>query len=159
MVAAAGAHRVDGDGDGIHDGERQTLTRQRHRLARHVDERRLKSAIEAAESRTTGRIHVTLSHHFPGTTLDGAARAFRRLRLDDTPERNGVLFFVVPSRREFAVVGDEGINKRVGQTFWDALALAMTEAIRKGDLDAGLLAGIEVAGKELAAHFPRQGST
>jgi uncharacterized membrane protein len=129
--------------------------RRRHKLARHVDEHRIRAAIDAAEARTTGKLHVTLSHDFRGATIDHAMSLFRRLRLDRTPERNGVLFFVVPARREFAIVGDAGIHTKVGQEFWDRVVGAMSAAIAASDLTAGLIHGIEEAGKELATHFPR----
>jgi uncharacterized membrane protein len=128
---------------------------RRHRLARHLDEDRVRAAIGAAESQTTGRIHVTLSHRFLGTTFAGAMRAFERLRLAHTPDRNGVLFFVVPARREFAVVGDVGIHEKVGQEFWDRIVSVTSARIKAGDLTDGLVHGIEEAGLELAAHYPR----
>ncbi len=129
--------------------------KRRHKLARHVDEDRIRAAIEAAEAPTTGKIHVTLSHNFKGATVDHAMRAFARLRLDRTPERNGVLLFVVPARREFAVVGDAAIHAKVGQEFWDRVVCAISATIKASDLTDGLIHGIDAAGKELAAHFPR----
>lgn len=129
--------------------------KRRHALAHHVNEDPIREAIAAAEARTTGLIHVTLSHHFKGTTLAAADRAFKRLQLAHTRDRNGVLFFVVPSRREFAVVGDTAIHQKVGQEFWDRVVGAVSERIKKGGLTDGLIHGIEEAGRELAAHFPR----
>jgi uncharacterized membrane protein len=128
----------------------------RHKLLQHVDEHRVRSAIEAAEAHTTGKIHVTLSHQVGGSVRSGAERVTKKLRLGNTPERNGVSFFVVPDRREFTVLGDAGIHRKVGQEFWDRVVGAMSEKIKKGDLTDGLIHGIEEAGRELAAHFPRQ---
>jgi uncharacterized membrane protein len=121
-----------------------------------VDEERIRLAIAAAEARTTGRIHVTVSHQIWGSTHSGADRIFKRLRLGNTPERNGVLFFVVPARREFTVVGDLGIHERVGQEFWDRVVSAMSHRIKAGNLTDGILHGIEEAGRELAQHFPKR---
>jgi uncharacterized membrane protein len=127
-----------------------------HKLLQHVDEHRVRSAIEAAESNTTGKIHVTLSHQAGGSARSGAERLAKKLRLGDTRERNGVLFFIVPDRREFTVLGDAGIHQKVGQEFWDRVVGAMSDKIKEGDLTDGLIHGIEEAGRELAAHFPRQ---
>jgi uncharacterized membrane protein len=127
-----------------------------HKLLQHVDEHRVRSAIEAAEANTTGKIHVTLSHQVSGSARSGAERVAKKLRLGDTPQRNGVLFFIVPDRREFTVLGGSGIHRKVGQEFWDRVVGAMSNKIKNGDLTEGLIHGIEEAGRELAAHFPRQ---
>ena len=121
----------------------------------HVDEGRIRSAITAAEARTTGKIHVTVSHQLWGSTRTKAEWIFNRLHLSDTPERNGVLFFVAPAQRQFTVLGDAAIHEKVGQEFWNRVVAAMREKIRAGDLTDGIVHGIEEAGKELAEHFPR----
>jgi uncharacterized membrane protein len=131
------------------------IQKPRHPLARHVDEERIRDAIVAAEERTTGTILVTLSHGTLGTTLSAAKRAFKRLRLAYAPDRNGVLLFVIPERREFAVIGDTAVHEKVGQLFWDRVAATMSERIRRGAITDGLIHGIEEAGRELAAYFPR----
>ena len=70
--------------------------------------------------------------------------------------RNGVLFFLVPSRRKFVVLGDEGIHEKVGQRFWDDVTAAVSDRFRKGDFTGGLVHGITEAGRVLALHFPRE---
>ena len=125
-------------------------------VRREVDEQRIRSAIVAAEAATTGRIHVTVSHQIWGSTRSGADRIFKRLRLRDTPDRNGVLFFVVPARREFAIVGDAGIHEKVGQEFWDRVTAAISNRIKAGNLTDGILHGIDAAGQQLAKHFPKR---
>ena len=126
------------------------------RLARHVDSFKIVRAIEEAERSTSGQIRVSISPHFWGSVRKAAERAFTRLRMTHTRDRNGVLFFVVPSRREFAVIGDRGIHEKVGQEFWDRIIAAMSARTRSGDLTDGLIHGIEAAGHELAAHFPHR---
>jgi uncharacterized membrane protein len=83
-----------------------------------------------------------------------AERAFVRMGMSRTKLRNGILFFIVPARRRFAVLGDEGIHAKVGQEFWDAVAGRLGEHFRKGEFTAGLVAAIGEAGEQLAAHFP-----
>jgi uncharacterized membrane protein len=71
-----------------------------------------------------------------------------------TKERNGVLFFVVPSRKKFVVLGDQGIHEKVGQEFWDRIAAALSAKFREGDFTGGLVRGIEEVGEQLSVHFP-----
>jgi uncharacterized membrane protein len=75
-----------------------------------------------------------------------------------TRDHNGILFFVVPSRRRFAVIGDEGIHQKVGQEFWEKLVAAMSEDFKAGKFNEGLVSGIEEAGRLLRVHFPYQGA-
>jgi uncharacterized membrane protein len=129
----------------------------RRALKRLVDAEAVERAIEAAERRSSGEIRVSVSTFFWGNVRRTAERAFVRLGMDRTAERNGVLFFVVPSRRTFVVLGDKGIHAAVGQKFWDAVAAAMSERFKKRDFTGGLVHGITEAGIRLADHFPHQG--
>lgn len=124
-------------------------------LLRAIDRRRIQDAIERAESRTSGEIRVSVCRVFWGDVRRVAERAFTRLGMTRTRERNGVLFFVVPSRRRFAVVGDDGIHAKVGPEFWTKVADAVSSRFRAGDFTGGLVSGIEMAGGLLAVHFPR----
>jgi uncharacterized membrane protein len=120
--------------------------------AHHIDPERIVRAIVDAERKTTGQIRVSIAHRPWGSVRKAAEREFVRLGMTKTPNRNGVLIYVVPSRREFVILGDEALHKRVGQEFWDRVVTAMSERIRSGDLTDGIVHGIETAGCELAGH-------
>ena len=70
-----------------------------------------------------------------------------------------MLFFVVPSRRKFVVLGDSGIHAKVGQDFWHEIVRIVSEKFREGDFTEGLVRGIAAAGEQLAAHFPFDAAT
>jgi len=126
----------------------------RRKLLRLIDSDRIKEAIQKAERRTSGEICVSVSRLFWGNEEKAADKAFGRLGMTRTKDRNGVLFFVVPSRRKFVVLGDQGIHAKVGQTFWRQVADRVSERFREGDFTGGLVKGIEEVGEQLAAHFP-----
>lgn len=128
-----------------------------HKLLQIIDDDRVKAAIAASEKRTSGEIRVSVSRFFYGSVRRAAERAFDRMKMRETKDRNGILFFVVPSRRRFVVVGDEGIHLKVGQEFWDRLVAAMSGDFKEGKFNEGLIRGIEECGSLLAAHFPYQG--
>jgi len=123
-------------------------------MLRLIDKDQVKAAIQKAERRTSGEICVSVSRLFWGNIEKAADKAFRRLGMTQTKDRNGVLFFVVPSRRRFVVLGDEGIHAKVGQDFWQRVAKRVSEHFRHGDFTTGLVNGIEEVGEQLAAHFP-----
>jgi uncharacterized membrane protein len=128
----------------------------RQKMRAFVDSERVEAAIAEAERRTSGEIRVSIAPWFWGNVERAAARAFERLGMGRTRERNGVLFFVVPSRRAFVVLGDEGIHARVGQDFWVDVSRELSEHFRRGEFTAGLLAGIVASAERLERHFPRQ---
>ena len=119
-----------------------------------IDKERIKQAIQKAERRTSGEIRVSVSPLFWGDVRKAAEKAFERLGMTATKDRNGVLFFVVPARRKFVVLGDSGIDEKVGQEFWHHIVGTVSERFRRGDFTGGLVAGIEAVGEDLAKHFP-----
>jgi len=133
--------------------------RFRPKWASMIDEDKVKEAIGEAERRTSGEIRVSVSRFFWGPVRPVAERAFRRLNMDATKARNGILFFIVPSRRKFVVLGDEGIHAHVGQDFWTEMAAAMSGRFRKGEFTEGLVDAVRAAGESLSFHFPYDRST
>jgi uncharacterized membrane protein len=129
---------------------------RKRKLLNRVDLEAVKRAIEDAERETSGEIRVSVSPFFWGGVRHAAEKAFVRMGMSRTAERNGVLIFVVPSRRRFVILGDEGLHAKVGQEFWDKTAAAISERFRSGDFTGGLLHGIEEAARQLAGHFPRR---
>ena len=126
----------------------------RKKLLRVIDREKVKAAIERAEQKTSGEICVSVASLFWGSVERAADKAFVRMEMMHTKERNGVLFFVVPSRRRFAVLGDQGIHDKVGQEFWDSIAAILSAKFREGDFTGGLVMGIEEVGNQLSKHFP-----
>jgi uncharacterized membrane protein len=115
----------------------------------------LMATIREAEKMTSGQIRVLISPIFVADPVAAAQKEFARLNLARSPERNGVLIFVVPRSRKFAVIGDAGVHAKCGDVFWQELAQAMTEYFRKSEFAEGLAHGIRKAGALLAEHFPR----
>jgi uncharacterized membrane protein len=128
-----------------------------HKLLEIIDDDRIRAAIAVAEKQTSGEIRVSVSRFFWGNIRRAAERAFDRLGMRATQERNGILFFVVPSRHRCVVLGDEGIHRKVGQEFWEKLVAAMSQDFKAGKFNEGLVRGIEEAGRLLGVHFPYQG--
>jgi uncharacterized membrane protein len=126
----------------------------RRQMMRAIDTARVEQAIRDAETRTSGEIAVSVAPLFWGNVEKAAQKAFARIGMTQTQLRNGVLFFVVPSRRRFVVLGDTGIHEKVGQEFWNQVATHLSEHFRAGNFTEGLVHGIAEVGKQLAAHFP-----
>jgi uncharacterized membrane protein len=134
------------------------LGMSRNSLKKTVDDGRVVAAIREAERHTSGEIRVSVARFFWGDVEKVADKAFRRLHMERTAERNGVLIFLVPSRRRFVVLGDAGIHAKVGQAFWDDVAACLAARFRDGAFTEGLVEGIQLVGERLATHFPFAGA-
>jgi len=80
------------------------------------------SAIAQAEVTTSAEIRVHISHKFKGDDIVAAASAtFAKLGMQKTIERNGILIYLVPNTKQFAIFGDAGINAKMAPTDWDGI--------------------------------------
>jgi uncharacterized membrane protein len=112
-------------------------------------------AIGQAESKMSGEIRVFVTHKQPDDAVAAAQKQFAHLKMDRTKERNGVLIFVAPAARKFAIIGDREVHAKCGDAFWREVADEMSSHFRKGDFTPGIIHAISRAGQLLAAHFPR----
>jgi uncharacterized membrane protein len=119
-----------------------------------TDQEAIKTAIAQAEKNTSGEIRVHIEESFTGDVLDQAAFIFKNLKMHETAQRNGVLFYLAVKNRKFAIIGDAGINAKVPSGFWDEIKEIMTGHFRNGQFTVGLVEGISLAGEKLVEHFP-----
>lgn len=116
----------------------------------------IEAAIKEAELNTSGEIRVHVENKCKGDVLDRATDVFAMLKMHKTELRNGVLFYLALADRQFAVLGDAGINAVVPDNFWEDVKGVMVEHFAKNNLAVGLAKGIELAGQKLKEHFPYQ---
>jgi uncharacterized membrane protein len=126
------------------------------KFSKNLHHANIVDAIREAEAKTSGQIRLLISPRHVEDAVAAAQKEFTRLRMDQAPERNGVLIFVAPRARKFAVIGDQAVHARCGDEFWKQLAEAMSGYFRQGDFSAGIAHGVQKAGELLAAHFPKK---
>jgi len=118
------------------------------------DQLAIKNAIVQAEKGTSGEIRVHIEDKFTGDVLDQAAFIFKKLKMHETEQRNGVLFYLAVSNRKFAIIGDAGINAKVPEGFWDQIKENMAGHFKNNQFSEGLVKGIREAGEKLVEYFP-----
>ena len=87
-------------------------------------------------------------------TDEQAFQEFYRLGLHRTQAATGVLIFVSLLEHRVLVLGDEGIDAKMGEEHWTHVTKSVLDGILTGDLAGGLVAGVADAGQALAEHFP-----
>jgi uncharacterized membrane protein len=116
----------------------------------------IKQAIVQAELETSGEIRVHIENTCKEDVLDRAAYVFRKLKMNRTELRNGVLIYLAVKNRKFAIIGDLGINHVVPENFWDEIKEKMLAHFLKGEFTEGLCYAIKTAGDQLKTFFPRK---
>lgn len=118
--------------------------------------RRIVEAIRLAERETSGEIRVHLASRSVEDAYVEARKTFKRLGMHATSERNGVLIYVAPHSKNFAIVGDAGLDAKVGPEFWDRTRDRMAAQFSTGRLAEGIIEGVYSAAEKLREHFPRR---
>lgn len=121
-----------------------------------AEEQEIVLAIVEAEKNTSGEIRVHIEEHTEKLPLERAQEVFFELKMDETQDRNGVLFYVCVSDKKFAIIGDKGINEAVESDFWDCTKDTVIANFKEGNFKKGLVEGILRAGERLKKYFPYQ---
>lgn len=112
-------------------------------------------AIEEAEFKTSGeiRVHLSYSSHDDEPLMQAQAH-FEKLKMHLTRDRNGILLYINPKARKFALYGDRGINEKVGHHYWEELKNKLRKDIQDFDLATGIVNAVHELGNQLKHHFP-----
>ena len=121
-----------------------------------AEEQEIVLAIVEAEKNTSGEIRVHIEEHTEKLPLERAQEVFFELKMDETQDRNGVLFYICVSDKKFAIIGDKGINEAVESDFWDCTKDTVIANFKEGNFKKGLVEGILRAGERLKKYFPFQ---
>jgi uncharacterized membrane protein len=120
-----------------------------------ADKEIIVAAIKSAEKRTSGEIKVHIEVSNPVSSVENRTlEMFHVLNMHETQERNGVLIYVAVENRQFAIYGDEGINKKVPTDFWESTKQIIQGHFKQAQFAEGLKSGIDKAAEQLARFFP-----
>lgn len=114
------------------------------------------NAIKIAEKNTSGeiRVHIEKSTEIP--PMERALEVFYLLEMNATKFRNGVLIYIAVESKKLAIIGDEGINTKVPEDFWNAEKDLMISYFLKGEFEKGMELAVLEVGKKLKKYFPYQ---
>lgn len=119
-----------------------------------ADKETIVEAIAKAERLTSGEIRVHIDKKCSGDPLQRAIKVFEDLKMHETALRNGVLIYLSFSDKKVAILGDQGINERVPENFWDSSRSIMIHHFKNNDFARGIILAIKEAGEQLKAYFP-----
>lgn len=120
------------------------------------EEKQIVGAIQKAEKNTSGEIRVHIEQKPHSKPLVNAVEVFERLGMHKTQARNGVLIYLAPEKREFAILGDKGINEVVPNDFWASERDILLSHFKRKAFAEGICIVIKQVGEKLKAYFPYQ---
>ncbi len=110
--------------------------------------------IAEVEKITSGEIRLHLHNKCAGDPIQDAWKAFEKLQMNATKQRNGVLIYLAVKDKKAAIVSDEGINKKLGEHYLNHLIDELMDNFRQGLFLKGILRTVENVGRELVKYFP-----
>ena len=118
------------------------------------EEEKVLLAIAAAELETSGEIRVRIDKWCKTDPVFKASNVFFHLKMERTKRRNAVLIYIAKNDKRFAIIGDEGIDRKTPANFWEGTKTLMQGHFANDNLVEGLEQGIAEVGKILKEHFP-----
>jgi uncharacterized membrane protein len=149
QAAEAGREAEEPPGPG-----RREADMNRRKMMRALDKSLIENAIQDAEREMMGEIRVSVAAFFWGSVRKVAERTFVRLGITQTRLRNGVLLFVVPSRRRYHILCDSGIPVPVREQLTADVSKILTVHFRDSEFSTGLVEAIREATGILKKEFP-----
>jgi len=83
-----------------------------------------------------------------------AVEEFVAQNLHTTKGRTGLLIYVSFAEHFAGLIADNAIDKKVSQETWEDVIRDLTDHLRRGEYEKGLIASVEACGRLLAKHFP-----
>ena len=112
-------------------------------------------AIQKAEKNTSGEVRFFVESRCKYVDpVDRAKEIFFSLKMDQTRDRNAVLFYMAIDDKQLALFADEGIYQRVGAGYWNDEVKKIIRAFTKHDFIGGICTVINDIGLALQTEFP-----
>jgi uncharacterized membrane protein len=114
-------------------------------------------AIRFVSRKSTGEVRVQVSRdRFEKDPMNTALALFEEYGMTRTNDRNAILVYLNRATRKFAILGDEGFHRAVGQKYFDQLAFNFTEDLQSTHFENAIALLIFSCGTTLAKKFPRE---
>lgn len=131
-------------------------------LAKYLTDKELNdisSAISNTEKKTSGEIRICIKQEKgylekEFTPRDLALKEFFNLKMNETVDKTGILFFILFDERKFEIVADEGINSKIPENGWNLISEEIIKKFSENKYFEGIMKLIESAGKILIEEFP-----
>ncbi|MEJ2636793.1 MAG: TPM domain-containing protein [Calditrichia bacterium] len=120
------------------------------------EKEKIVDSIREAEKETSGEIRLHLEEKAKKDVMQRAQEVFYKIGMSKTAGHNGVLIYMATADKQFAIIGDKGINELVPENFWQDVVDDMVSHFKKDEFVEGICHGIIRIGEKLKDYFPYQ---
>ena len=83
-----------------------------------------------------------------------AKKWFKKLKMQKTRDRNGILLVIAPASKKFAILGDKAINEKIGDNFWNGIRDRIQSSFGENKYAEGITRAVRETGAVLEKYFP-----
>ncbi len=116
-------------------------------------------AIKEIEKNTSGEIRVCIKRKRGYLEMEYSPREialneFTGLKMHETKDRTGVLFFILFEENKFEIIADEGINSKIPEDEWDLISESIRKNFTVKKYREGIIYVLKKIGEHLINDFP-----
>lgn len=120
---------------------------------------KISSLIAEIESKTSGELRLSIKRkrgylEKEFTPRELAIKEFFNLRMNETLDKTGVLFFILVEERSYEIIADEGVNVLMSDEKWNELTGDVTFHFSQKKYSAGIQNLLKKIGEILIKEFP-----
>lgn len=131
-----------------------------YKILSKEDLEKISSEINIAEETTSAEIVVSIKNTIPfifkNNIYKFALSLFKFYKTYKTKDRTGILILFVLKNKQFYILGDEGIYKKVDQKVWNDLSMSISKEIKEKNLLEGIVKSIELTSALVNHYFPKE---
>ena len=121
---------------------------------------RLLEAIQWAEQKTSGEVRLFIESRCRFVDpMDRAVELFLELGMQNTKNRNATLIYLAVKDHQAAILGDEGIHKKVGTEYWNKEVSLLISNFNSAHYGEGISECVKDIGEALHHYFPFDNDT
>lgn len=121
------------------------------------EELEIVEAIRTAEESTSGEIRIHIDSNSSNNHFKKSIDVFNALKMNETKERNAILFHISERDHNFTIIGDVGIDSVISHGFWERVKQEVISEFKQKSYKRGLIKGILMVGDALKIYFPQEG--
>lgn len=121
--------------------------------------KKITDTISVIEHKTTGELKVSIRKKLgffsrKKSIHELAIEEFHRLKLNETREKTGLLFYILLERNQFYLVADKGLNEKLPPDFWNLQIPKISHHFANNEFVSGIINVLLEIGSILETHFP-----
>lgn len=121
------------------------------------DLKAIEQIITEEEAKTSSELCVSIKYTLPlfNKNIENySSKLFKKYKIFNTKNRNGILILFILKSRQFYILFDEGIYKKIDKNYLNLLTSGISQEIKNKNLLDGIIYSIKELNKIISQNFP-----